>query len=92
MDRLPSDDLEKQKFLEKVAISFKESQHYSEEEVNNMIKLVTKDDYVLVRRELVNFGYLGRDPYKGDYWLIKNKLTDEELQRIAKNNTKIKDM
>ena len=46
----------------------------------------------MIRRELINFGYLQRDPYQGTYWLIKKKLSSEELAKIGKNKKKIEEM
>ena len=59
-------------------------------EVNNIIKSFDVDDYVLFRRELVNFNYFGKDSYKGIYWVKKQELSDKEIQKIKSNQEKIK--
>ncbi len=47
-----------------------EAQHlYSENEVNAVIKAVYAEDYVGLRRDLVDFGYLRRERGGGKYWL-----------------------
>jgi len=82
MHRLPSDDVEKQEILEKVISLFEEGKEYTEEEVYKKIKDFKVEDYVLVARELVNFGYFGKDSYKSIFWVKKNKLSEEELETI----------
>jgi len=42
---------------------------YSEPEVNAMLKSVYEPDYVGLRRDLVDFGYLRRERGGGKYWL-----------------------
>lgn len=86
---LPRDDLEKQEALKKIIGKFEEGKQYSEEEVNQIIKSFDVDDHVMIRRELVNFGYLGKDSYEGTYWLRKRELSKEELGKIKKIQGKI---
>ena len=68
---LPKNDLKKQAILQKIAKKFKKDKEYSEEEINQIIKSFGVEDFALFRRELVNFNYLGKDYYKGIYWLKK---------------------
>jgi len=89
MTSLPKEDLEKQKLLKKIAAKFIENKKYSEDEVNRIIKSFGVDDHVIIRRELVNFNYLGKNSYKGEYWLKKKELSKEELERIKKNQEAI---
>jgi len=84
MKVLPRDDLEKQKILEEITRKFKEGKKYSEQEINEIINFFEVDDIELFRRELVNFNYLGKDSYKGIYWLKKKELSKDELERIKK--------
>ena len=87
---LPRDDLKKQEILQKIAKKFVKGNEYTEEEVNEIIKSFDVDDYVLFRRELVNFNYLGKDSYKGIYWLKKSELSKEELDKIKSSQEKLK--
>ena len=89
MITLPRDDLEKQEVLSKIAKKFSKDKEYDETEVNEIVKSFDVDDYPLFRRELVNFNYLGKDSYKGIYWLKKTALSKEELEKISKNQGKI---
>ena len=89
---LPRNDLKKQEFLQPIAAKFEKDKKYTEQEVNDIIKSFDPEDHVLFRRELINFNYLARDPYKGVYWLIKNKLSVEELEKIGARYKKIKEM
>jgi len=87
----PRDDLKKQEILQKIAKKFEKDKEYSETEVNNIIKSFDVDDYTLIRRELVNFGYFGKDSYKSLYWVKKFELSQEEKDKIGNNQDKIKD-
>ena len=89
MITLPRDDLKKQEILQKIAKKFEKDKEYPEQKVNEIIKSFDVDDYVLFRRELVNFNYLGKDSYKGIYWLKKDTLSDEELDKIKSNQDKM---
>ena len=90
MITLPRNDLKKQEILQKIAKKFKKDKEYSEQEVNEIIKSFDVDDCTLIRRELVNFNYFGKDSYKGVYWLKKERLSKEELDLIKKNYEKMK--
>jgi len=85
MIRLPKNDLEKKDILKKIASGFEESKEYSEQEVDEIIKSFEVDDFILFRRELINFGYMERDPYRSVYWLKKKELSEEELNKIESN-------
>lgn len=89
---LPINDLKKQEVLSKIAFKFEKNKMYSEEQVNKIIaSSFNIDDISLFRRELINFDYLGKDSYKGIYWLKNVSLSKEKLLKISKNSKKIKD-
>jgi len=90
MLKLPKDDVRKQEILQKIAQKFEKDRFYSEREVNEIIKLFNVEDYALVRRELVNFNYLGIDAYKGSYWSKKKILSDDDLDDIRAVQRKMK--
>ncbi len=89
MTRLPKDDLKKQDILKKIAEKFEKDKIYNETEINKIIKSNCDDDHVLVRRELLNFGYIQRDPYKGTYWLLTKELSKEKLDKIGNSQKKL---
>jgi hypothetical protein len=89
MITLPKDDVEKQKVLGLIASKFELKKEYQESEVNKIIISVNVDDHVLIRRELVNFGYFSKDSYKGIYVLKKQNLSKEELDKISNNQKDI---
>lgn len=76
---LPKNDFEKQAILIKITEQFSD-QEYSEDQVNNIIKKFY-DDFALIRRELINFGYMQRDSLKGTYKVLKRKLYYEDLEK-----------
>ena len=90
MITLPRDDLKKQEILQRIAKKFERDKEYSEQEVNEIIRTFDIDDYTLIRRELVNFNYLGKDPYKGIYWLKSEILNQDQLNKIKDNMKRIK--
>ena len=90
MKNLPSDDIEKQEVLSEITGKFEKDKQYKEEEVNEILKSEDVEDIDLFRRELVNFGYLGKDSYKGVYWLAKEKLSEEDMNNLKQNLEKIK--
>ncbi|MEP7284361.1 MAG: metalloregulator ArsR/SmtB family transcription factor [Chloroflexota bacterium] len=52
-----------------LAMLFQPDKLYSEPEVNALLKAVYAEDYVGLRRDLVDFGYLRRERGGGKYWL-----------------------
>lgn len=90
MIALPRDDLKKQEILQKIAKKFEKNKVYSEQEINEVIKSFDVDDHTLIRRELVNFNYLGKDSYKGIYWLKSKVLNQDQLDKIKDNMDRIK--
>ena len=47
------------------------------------------DDFALIRRELVNFGYMSRDSYKDEYKVLKKELNKDDLERLKKLSKKL---
>jgi hypothetical protein len=90
MITLPKDDLQKQELLKKVVAKFEKGKKYNGMQVNDVIKYFNFDDHVLVRRELINFGYLQRNPYTDIYWVLTFELSKEELNKIKLRSKKIK--
>ena len=60
-----------------LATFFQPDRLYSEAEVNTVLKAVYEEDYVSVRRDLVDLGYLRRERGGGKYWLAA------EPERVA---------
>jgi hypothetical protein len=52
-----------------LATHFAPEQLYSEVEVNEVLKRIYAEDYVSLRRDLVDYGYLRRERGGGKYWL-----------------------
>ena len=75
----PKNDFEKQTILLRILKDF-DDQKYQEDAVNDIIKKYF-DDHALIRRELINFGYMHRDPYRGEYKVIKRTLTKEDISK-----------
>lgn len=55
-----------------LATHFRTGQVYSEHEVNEiLLRVLACSDYVSVRRELCDFGYLARERDGSRYWRVK---------------------
>jgi len=80
----PKNDFKKQAILVVLIREF-EDRTYLEKEVNEIIKKYF-EDFSLLRRELVNFGYMKRNPLTTEYWVVKRNLTMEDIE----NNTLLK--
>ena len=67
--RLPAQQKKFLVILRWLATLFQADRLYSESEVNDILKAVYAEDYVSLRRGLVDFGYLRRERGGGKYWL-----------------------
>lgn len=78
----PKNDFKKQAVLIRLLDEFEDSKKYSEQEVGEKIRKYF-GDFTLIRRELINFGYMQRNSVTGEYWVVKRVLTKEDVR----NNT-----
>ena len=69
LTRLPSKQKKTLVILRWLATLFEPDRFYSEAEVNAVLKAVYAEDYVSLRRDLVDMGYLHRERGGGKYWL-----------------------
>jgi hypothetical protein len=58
---------------------FEADKLYTEPEVNAILKTVYEHDFVSLRRDLIDFGYLRRERGGGKYWLAP---ADEDIQPL----------
>ncbi|MHC5216570.1 DUF2087 domain-containing protein [Enterococcus sp. LJL128] len=68
-NRIPSKEKSKIVLLQYLAESFAENRTYSEKEINQIISEVF-DDYVAIRRYLIQYGFLGRTNDGKKYWKL----------------------
>jgi predicted transcriptional regulator len=66
--RLPSKRGKTQVILRWLATLFEPERLYNEAEVNEIIKAVYVEDFVSLRRDLIDMGYLRREMGGGKYW------------------------
>lgn len=69
LKRIPSKQKAKIVILRWLATLFAADRFYTEPEVNEVIKTIYERDFVSLRRDLVDFGYLRRERGGGKYWL-----------------------
>ena len=81
-DDLPRNDLKKQVILQKITEGLSFDRVYLETEIKQHIKQFFSES-TTIRRELVNFGYMNRNPREGTYILVKRNLTIKDIR----NNT-----
>jgi hypothetical protein len=77
LTHLPTKQTKLLVILRWLATRFEPDKRYSEPEVNVILKAVYAADYVELRRDLVDFGYLRRERGGGKYWLAP---TDEAVE------------
>lgn len=82
--RLPKNDALKQIILERLVDRFDDDTTYTKSAVNEILSKEF-EDYVLVRRELVNFRYLKYDNTANTYEVWKRELTEKDYR----NNTRL---
>ena len=85
---LPKSDVEKQIILKRIMQDFC-GKEYMEMDVNAIVKKYF-EDFALIRRELVNFGYMHKDSYTGKYTVVKRELSEEDLNKIKNLSKKLK--
>jgi hypothetical protein len=69
LKRIPSKQKVTLVILRWLATLFEADRLYTEPEVNEVIKTIYEPDFVSLRRDLVDFGYLRRERGGGKYWL-----------------------
>ena len=65
---LPSKVNKWQVILRWIATKFEPNKHYTEKQVNAILRDIN-EDYATVRRYMIDFGYMRRELGGGDYWL-----------------------
>jgi hypothetical protein len=80
LTRLPSKQKKLLVILRWLATLFEPERMYTEPEVNAILKVAYALDYVGLRRDLVDFGYLRRERGGGKYWLAPAEPEDSEAQ------------
>jgi hypothetical protein len=69
LTHLPSKQKKLLIILSWLASLFEKDRLYTELEVNEILKEVYKEDFVSLRRDLIDFGLLRRERGGGKYWL-----------------------
>lgn len=87
----PVKDKLKRMVLAVLAGRFEYGRRYSEMEVNDILEEAYAEDYVLLRRGLVDYGYMDREADGSEYWLLapvqegeRGMSRREELKQLAK--------
>lgn len=65
----PSKEKKKIIILEAIAKNFKRNEKYSEKQVNMILKRIYEEDYITLRRALVEYGFLDRPNDCSSYWV-----------------------
>jgi hypothetical protein len=67
--RFPRKEKKKMVILQTIATVFERNKTYSEREINALLAEIY-DDYVTLRRYLIDYGFLGRTAGGREYWLV----------------------
>lgn len=73
--------------LTEIAKRFETERKYSEKQVNELLNEVN-DDYVEIRRYLIDYGLLEREPDGSQYWLASS--ADQQSAEVGKQERKAK--
>ncbi|MCX8130370.1 MAG: DUF2087 domain-containing protein [Clostridia bacterium] len=73
--------------LREIAKKFESKKIYTEKEVNKILKAIY-DDFVTLRRYLIEYGFLDRKPDGSQYWLKNDSTKKEELSMDRKKELK----
>ena len=66
--------------LENIAGNLQKDRKYSEKELNDILKDIYEEDFVAIRRYLVDYGFMDRDQGGREYWLKRDwKIPEKEL-------------
>lgn len=60
---------------------FEPNRVYTEKEINELLKPMV-EDYVMMRRYMIDYGFLGRTENGKAYWLIKDLETIKSFQLV----------
>ena len=64
----PAKEKKKIIILEEISKNFSKGKHYSEKEINRIIKRIY-EDYATIRRALIEYGFLDRNNTGTNYWV-----------------------
>lgn len=70
LSKFPPKEKQRLAVLRKIANEIKQDYIYDEKELNNVLESIF-EDYALVRRYLIEYGFLDRKPDGSQYWLKK---------------------
>lgn len=71
--KIPKKQEKKKLVLEYVSTFFEMGKEYNEKQVNEILKTIS-DEYVILRRTLIDYSFLQRTSNGEKYWLTDNNL------------------
>lgn len=77
--------------LRQIAKRFEKNRTYSEKEVNEILQNVY-EDYVTLRRYLIEYGFIDRKPDGSEYWVKENEKSVEIIDRKKKLKEEYKEL
>ncbi|GGG62861.1 DUF2087 domain-containing protein [Paenibacillus radicis (ex Gao et al. 2016)] len=69
LTHIPRKEKKKISILRHIASYFEPGQRYTEKQVNEQLKKFWEDDYVTLRRYLIQYGFMDREENCSEYWL-----------------------
>lgn len=75
--------------LGKIVECFETGQRYTESKVNEILSRIYENDYVAVRRSLIEYGFMERQDNGKAYWIKEVKEKEPEIKEIRKINNSV---
>lgn len=69
LDTFPSKEKRKLIVLQNILKRFEPNRIYSEKEINEILKTIY-NDFAIIRRSLIEYGFMGRSKDCAEYWII----------------------
>lgn len=69
LEQIPAKEKKKLIIISHIAKQFDNGRDYSEKEINAILKEIYPHDYTILRRYLVDYHFLDREPNGSRYWL-----------------------
>lgn len=69
LKNFPAKEKKKIVILMEIAALFQKDRRYSEKEINEILKKVYEQDYVVLRRYLIDYGFMDRSADGREYWM-----------------------
>ncbi len=93
LTQIPRKEKRRLVVLAHLALRFERGRTYTEKEVNALLMTASEDEYVTLRRYLIEYGFLDREDDGSAYWLVdrekRNPNTDGSMTPVEGNEVRM---